>query len=144
MIAGFDKAVTGLAVGESRKVRLDPEDAYGPVNDDYVIKISKAKAPDGLVVGDQVRLSNGLPARVTVVGADEVTLDLNHELAGKHLTFDVNLVSLTPSDSLLKATFGCGCFWGPELAFQRVPGEAPPVAPRPAMAATIRDNRGQP
>jgi len=74
-LQGLDKAVTGLAVWRVRKVRLDPEDAYCPVNDDYVIKIPKAKAPDGLEVGDQVRLSNGLPARVTVIGADDVTLE---------------------------------------------------------------------
>lgn len=68
-------------------------------------------------------LSNGLPANVTAVADDAVTLDLNHELAGKHLTFDVELLSLTTADSLQKATFGAGCFWGPELAFQRVAGE---------------------
>jgi hypothetical protein len=36
--------------------------------------------------------------------------------------FDVELLTLTAQDSLQKATFGAGCFWGPELAFQRVPG----------------------
>jgi hypothetical protein len=44
------------------------------------------------------------------------------QLAGKHLTFDVELLTLTAQDSLQKATFGAGCFWGPELAFQRVAG----------------------
>lgn len=62
----------------------------------------------------QVQLSNGLPARVAAIDAEngEVTLDLNHELAGKHLTFDVTLQSLVPSEALQKATFGAGCFWG--------------------------------
>ncbi|WIA35526.1 hypothetical protein OEZ86_003952 [Tetradesmus obliquus] len=122
VIKGFDTAVTGLAVGQSNKVRVAPEDAYGQVNAEYIINIPKAKAPEGLKVNDRVMLSNGLPARVTVVGESEVTLDLNHELAGKHLTFDVELLTLTAQDSLQKATFGAGCFWGPELAFQRVPG----------------------
>jgi hypothetical protein len=63
-----------------------------------------------------VQLSNGLTARVAAVDEGEVTLDLNHRLAGKHLTFDVKLLQLTSSDSLQKATFGCGCFWcGGEL-----------------------------
>jgi peptide-methionine (S)-S-oxide reductase len=61
---------------------------------------------------EQVQLSNGLPARVSAIDDGEVTLDLNHELAGKHLTFDVTLKSLVPSDALQKATFGAGCFWG--------------------------------
>jgi hypothetical protein len=60
----------------------------------------------------QVQLSNGLPARVSAIDDGEVTLDLNHELAGKHLTFDVTLQSLVPSEALQKATFGAGCFWG--------------------------------
>eukprot|EP00882_Tetradesmus_deserticola_P020516 GHRQ01022165.1.p1 GENE.GHRQ01022165.1~~GHRQ01022165.1.p1 ORF type:complete len:283 (+),score=139.55 GHRQ01022165.1:360-1208(+) len=122
VIKGFDTAVTGLAVGDTNKVRVTPEDAYGQVNPEYIINIPKAKAPEGLKVDDRVMLSNGLPARVTSLGEQEVTLDLNHELAGRHLTFEVELLTLTAQDSLQKATFGAGCFWGPELAFQRVPG----------------------
>lgn len=62
----------------------------------------------------QVQLSNGLPARVAAIDAEsgEITLDLNHELAGKFLTFDVELKKLVPSEVLQKATFGAGCFWG--------------------------------
>jgi hypothetical protein len=60
----------------------------------------------------QVQLSNGLPARVSAIEGDEITLDLNHELAGQHLTFDVTLQSLVPSEALQRATFGAGCFWG--------------------------------
>ncbi len=52
----------------------------------------------------------------------QLTLDLNPPLAGKALTFDVELLRLVPSERLRKATFGAGCFWGVELSFQRVPG----------------------
>jgi hypothetical protein len=51
-----------------------------------------------------------------------LSLPTHRQLAGQHLTFDVELLTLTAQDSLQKATFGAGCFWGPELAFQRVPG----------------------
>jgi FKBP-type peptidyl-prolyl cis-trans isomerase 2 len=55
VIKGFDKAVTGLAVGESRKVRLDPEDAYGPVQEEAVITLPPtSKVPEGLKEGDRV------------------------------------------------------------------------------------------
>ena len=59
------------------------------------------------------------PAAVCFICCSPLTL---LQLAGKHLTFDVELLTLTAQDSLQKATFGAGCFWGPELAFQRVPG----------------------
>lgn len=67
-----------------------------------------------MLCGVQVQLSNGLPARVAAIDAEsgEITLDLNHELAGKFLTFDVELKKLVVSEALQKATFGAGCFWG--------------------------------
>jgi hypothetical protein len=83
MIKGFDKAVTGLAQGESRKVRLEPEEAYGAVREDAVITLPpETKMPEGLVEGDKVQLSNGMAAKVVKLGEEGVTLDLNHELAG--------------------------------------------------------------
>ena len=50
-------------------------------------------------------------AKVIKMTDKEVTLDLNHELAGKPLTFDVELVELAAAERMAKATFGAGCFW---------------------------------
>lgn len=122
VIKGFDVAVTGLAVGETRKSRIEPADAYGEVNPELVIRVPASRAPQGLKEGMQVQLSNGMVGTCTKMDDKEVVLDLNHELAGKPLTFDVELVGLTPKDRMAKATFGMGCFWGPELHFMRVPG----------------------
>lgn len=123
VIKGFDKAVTGLSVGETRKLRLTPEEGYGEREDGAVITVPADRAPKGLSVGDRVQLSNGMPATITDVDPEKgVTLDLNHELAGKHLTFDVELMALTPAARLQTVVFGAGCFWGPQLLFDRVPG----------------------
>ncbi|GFR50978.1 hypothetical protein Agub_g13303 [Astrephomene gubernaculifera] len=122
VIKGFDRAVTGLSQGGTRKLRLDPSEAYGEVDPNAVISFPASKAPEGLEAGMQVQLSNGMVARVKAVDAESVTLDLNHELAGQALTFDVELVKLVPTERLRLATFAAGCFWGPELAFMRVPG----------------------
>lgn len=122
VIKGFDKAVTGLAVGESRKLRLDPEDGYGQREDEAVITVPADRAPPGLKEGDRVSLSNGLQAIVAKIGEEGVTIDLNPELAGKHLTFDVELLSLCPGSRLRSVVFGAGCFWGPQLMFERVVG----------------------
>lgn len=122
VVRGFDMAVTGLEVNGTRKVRLDPEDAYGQRDPNMVLQLPASKGPAGLTVGAKVALNNGMPAVVTAITPDAITLDLNHELAGKHLTFDVQLVSLWPADRLKTAYFGAGCFWGVELVFQRLPG----------------------
>lgn len=122
VVKGFDALVTGLAEGESRKERISPEDAYGNRSDELVLTVPGEAAPSGLEVGAQVQLSNGLRAVVTDVSDGAITIDANPPLAGKHLTFDVELVRVIKPDQLGKMTFGAGCFWGPELAFQRVPG----------------------
>ena len=91
VISGFDQAVRGLSVGESRVVRMEPADAYGERRDDALITVPADQAPPGLKVGDQVSAGN-MPAAVTAVDDDSVTIDTNHRLAGEALTFDVELV----------------------------------------------------
>jgi hypothetical protein len=61
-------------------------------------------------------------ATVATIDNENITLDLNHELAGKHLNFDVEMVKHCPAERMQKVAFGAGCFWGPELAFMRSPG----------------------
>ncbi|KAG2444334.1 hypothetical protein HXX76_001090 [Chlamydomonas incerta] len=122
VIKGFDTAVGGLTVGGKRKQRIEPKEAYGEKDPNAVISFPISQAPAGLEAGMKVQLSNGMVAAVSKVDKETVTLDLNHELAGQALTFDVEVMKLVPSERLQKATFAAGCFWGPELAFQRVPG----------------------
>ena len=94
VIPGFDAAVIGLAVGESRKVRLEPADAYGERRDDLVLEVPAEQAPPGLSVGDQVQLQSGAVAVVEAVTAETVTIDANHPLAGQALTFEIELVAI--------------------------------------------------
>ncbi|KAG1665390.1 hypothetical protein FOA52_015800 [Chlamydomonas sp. UWO 241] len=122
VIKGFDIAVTGLEVGGTRKSRIAPTEAYGERDDKMMMVFPKSQAPDGIEAGVGVQLSNGMIAKVEKVTDTEVTLDLNHELAGQHLTFEVELMSCVAGDKMAKATFGAGCFWSVELAFQRTPG----------------------
>lgn len=93
VIKGFDDAVRGLAVGETVKVRLDPVDAYGETDETRVFDFPIAQAPEGLAVGDRVSVG-GLPATVTEITEETVTVDGNHELAGKALTFEIELVEI--------------------------------------------------
>lgn len=93
VIAGFDRAVTGLEVGKSVKVRMEPKDAYGERRDDLVVSVPAVQAPQGVKVGQTVSI-NGRPAVVKAVTADSVTVDANHSLAGQALTFEIQLVSI--------------------------------------------------
>ena len=100
MIAGFDNAVRDMAVGETANVRLEPKDAYGERRDDLVQTIPLAQLPgaEGLEVGQQVVLSGmggrQFPARVLAKDDSTITFDLNHEMAGKALNFEITLLEV--------------------------------------------------
>lgn len=110
----------GLSPGESRRTNIDPERAYGPYSDELVFSIQNSELPTGLELkkGMRVPLSNGMQASVVDITDTGYRLDANHELAGKTLTFDMELVSFIeavlapPSEGQQRAVFGLGCFWG--------------------------------
>jgi peptidylprolyl isomerase len=100
MIAGFDKAVLGMKVGETKKVTIPPDQAYGARDESATKVVKKSELPEGLNVkaGDklQAQASNGNYV-VTVIAVTDTTftVDFNHDLAGKDLTFEIKLVELT-------------------------------------------------
>lgn len=99
VIPGFESAVVGLEVGESRTVVIGPEDAYGVYHDDRVAEVERSALPDDLTpeVGMVLRgQGQGGEMLVTIIDVsdDRVTLDGNHPLAGKQLTFDIELTGL--------------------------------------------------
>jgi len=122
VIEGFHDLVMGLGTGEKRTRTIEAKKAYGEWSEDLVAKVPASQAPDGLKKGAAVQLSNGMVAAVTDMDDEFITLDANHQLAGKDLTFEVELVSSVPKSAMETVTFGAGCFWGVELAFQRIPG----------------------
>jgi len=98
---GFERLVEGMVLGEERRGRVEPEDAYGPVREDLLVPLDPAQTSGlGLAVGDLLKMSNGKQYPVHHVGDDgAVTVSLNHPLAGKALTFLVELVSFRePTD----------------------------------------------
>lgn len=100
VIAGFDKAVEGMAVGESKSVKIPPEEAYGPRHDQLVQEVPKSALPDDIApaVGMQLQGKSAdgqvMNLVVTGVGDEEITVDANHPLAGEELTFDIELVEI--------------------------------------------------
>ena len=100
MIRGFDQAVADMEVGQTVDIHLMPEEAYGMPDPENVITIEIAQLPgsEDLNVGERVFLRNmmGQPFPVTVTAKDEkmITLDANHEMAGKELNFRIELVEV--------------------------------------------------
>ena len=100
MIRGFDQAVADMEVGQVVDVHLMPEEAYGMPDPNAVFTVEIAQMPgsEDLVVGQQVYLTNpyGQPFPVKVTAKEEttITFDANHEMAGKELNFQIELVEV--------------------------------------------------
>ena len=100
MIKGFDAAVADMEVGQIVDIHLSPEEAYGQPDPNAVFTIETAQLPgsEELEVGQQVFLSNQygqqFPVKVTAKEGTTITLDANHEMAGKELNFRIELVEV--------------------------------------------------
>lgn len=101
MIPGFDKAVTGMAVGEEKTVKLAPDEAYGPYYPDFVVTVNRSVnfSVENPVVGQYLLITNpgtGSTTRVKILNVTptSVTLDANAALAGQNLTFRIKLASV--------------------------------------------------
>jgi len=100
IIQGFDTAVIGMAIGDRKSIEVPPEQGYGERDEKLVANIQRSQVPDNieLKVGAalEVKHDNGQVINVTVVDMTEehVSLDANHPLAGKMLTFDLELVEI--------------------------------------------------
>jgi peptidylprolyl isomerase len=101
MIKGFDEAIPGMAVGEKKTVNIAPENAYGAKNEEAIVEFPKSNIPADMKLepGMKLQLTNQngqpIPVTVTEVKDDVVVLDANHELAGKELIFDIELVEIS-------------------------------------------------
>lgn len=102
LIPGFEDAVTGMEQGDSTTVTIPSDEAYGERRDDLELEVAKNELPDNIEpeVGMQLQMQQqesgqAVPVQITKVEDDKVTLDANHPLAGKDLTFDIELVDIT-------------------------------------------------
>lgn len=100
IIPGLDKALPGMAVGDTKSVEVPCDEAYGPVQPEARQEMPRAQIPADIPLDPGTQLQMRSPAGQTIpvvvaeVTDETVTLDANHPLAGKDLTFDIELVEL--------------------------------------------------
>ena len=100
VIAGFEQALVGMKVGESKTFTIPADQAYGQRRDDMVLEVGRDELPASInpEVGMQLQMNQG-DGGITIVTITEVTetavkIDANHPLAGQDLTFDIELVEI--------------------------------------------------
>ncbi len=103
VVPGFESGIMGMEVGESRTFTIAPENAYGEHDEDLCHRVEKERfaEPEGIKVGRIFKMPLGehrsVTGTVTQVGEEDVLIDLNHPLAGKELTFEVECLEIRNS-----------------------------------------------
>jgi len=100
VIPGFDAAVEGMAVGDSKSVSIEPGDAYGERHEQLVQDVPRSALPEQMEASVGMQLQGQSPDGqvsqflVTAVTEETITVDANHPLAGYRLNFDIELVEI--------------------------------------------------
>lgn len=100
LIEGFDSALIGMAVGETKSFTISPDKAYGESDPERKTSIPLAMFPEEITLTEGVHIPLRGPSgetiigRILSVGEENVEVDINHPLAGKELTFEIELIEL--------------------------------------------------
>lgn len=98
LIAGFENGLLEMAIGETKTIEIEPENAYGEYREEMITIVGKNQVPETIQVGETLQGNTPqgpIIVKVVEVTDDSVTLDANHPLAGKKLIFDLELVGIS-------------------------------------------------
>ena len=119
VIRGFEDALMGMGLREKKVFTLEPDEAYGQRDENQLHTFSRSEVPPEMKpqVGDMIGLhtpdGQQIPATIAEADEEKIVVDLNHPLAGKSLTFEVEVIGIsdTPTQPMPQ---GCGCGCGPD------------------------------
>ena len=100
LLPGFERALLGLRAGDRRSVYLDAESGFGDHNEQNVLQYRRdtfadqSKLEVGLVMGFTDASGSEVPGMVAALDEEWVTVDFNHPLAGRDLTFEVEIIKV--------------------------------------------------
>ncbi len=117
MIPGFEEELMGASQGETRTFTLPPERAYGERDDDAVQQVSRDQFPENMEIKPGMMMAaqtdqGPIPFTISEINGDQITIDFNHQMAGKTLTFEVEVIDVrdaTPQELPDDCGPGCGC-----------------------------------
>jgi len=117
VLPAFEQALLGMAAQETKSITVAAEDAYGLKNEDLVMTVSRQGFGDqpiapGMILGMDMEhdgQQHKVPATVLAVGANTMTVDFNHPLAGQDITYQITLLSI---DTPATEAAGCSCGTG--------------------------------
>lgn len=100
IIPGLEKGIEGMKVGEEKTIVVAPKDAYGEPDPKALKEFPKDKMPGtnlkvGMVLEAQSPDGEHFPATVSAINGDKITMDFNHPLAGKTLTFKIKILDIS-------------------------------------------------
>jgi len=115
LIKGFENELMGMTLDEKRVFTLAPEDAYGQRDESLTQSFPASEVPPGM--NPQVGMTIGLttpegrqvPARIVHLDDEKLTMDLNHPLAGESLTFEIEVVGISSTQTQTPMSCGSGC-----------------------------------
>ena len=98
VVAGFKNNIKDMKLNEEKTFKIKASDAYGEKIEELIKEIPRNKFPPEIEVGGRLILKSpqgqSIHAVVTEIKTDSVTIDLNHPLAGKELTFKVKVIGI--------------------------------------------------
>ena len=122
LIEGFERELMGMSLSDKKKFTLDPEDAYGQRDDSLTREFARDDFPPemepqvGMTIALQTPEGRQMPAQITHLDDEKLTVDLNHPLAGESLTFEIEVVGIshtaTQSHARCACERGCDCSSG--------------------------------
>ena len=115
LIEGFERELMGMSLNEKKKFTLNPDDAYGQRDESLSREFSRADFPPemeprvGMMIALRTPEGQKMPARITHLDDEKLSLDLNHPLAGESLTFEIEVVGISSAPTQSHAGCGSGC-----------------------------------